>query len=278
MSLSELDVIANDFGGPPIPEQDTAEPRYPIALLIDVSSSTAFTPPDGSEPDIVKLNAALNLLYQKLKYPQPGDPLAISHHQVDIAVVTYADKANLAQKWTPAPDLPASAPLLSAAGGTSTGMALISALDLVLARLQRYKQQNLPKSGIPHIMHLTDGGVNDVEVGGANWVAIHDRLGKLSADPEKRRGVVFHFVSPNGYKPTLGAPLDPTGIPMTGASVLAKWFGPDSVIPLAAGADNFSKLVQLLVKTITAVSQQAADNQTLLQQLGGRRLDNESGY
>ena len=36
------------------------------------------------------------------------------------------------------------------------------------------------------------------------------------------------------------------------------------MIPLADGADNFTNLVQLLVRTITAVTQQAVEGQDLL--------------
>ena len=74
MSLTELDHLANDaFGGPPVPEQDTAEPRYPFVILPDVSGSTAFMPADGGEcRTSSNMNAALNLLFQKLKYPAPA--------------------------------------------------------------------------------------------------------------------------------------------------------------------------------------------------------------
>ena len=65
---------------------------------------------------------------------------------------------------------------------------------------------------------------------------------------------------------------------MTGASVLAKWFGQERVIPLAEGADNFTNLVQVIVRTITEVTQQAAEDNNLLKRLGGRSLDDETHY
>ena len=83
----------------------------------------------------------------------------------------------------------------------------------MLGRQRRYKQQNLPKCGVPHIFHITDGGANDVDMGGELWLAIQQRLQRLSANPEKQRAVIFHFIAPNGYKPTPGAPTDASGVP-----------------------------------------------------------------
>ena len=117
----------------------------------------------------------------------------------------------------------------------------------MIARQRRYKQQNLPKCGLPYIFHMTDGGANDVQIGGELWLAIQQRLRKLSADPERQQAAIFHFVAPNGYQPTPGAPTDASGQPMTGATVLADWFGRQQVMPLADAADNFANLAQFIV-------------------------------
>lgn len=276
MSITDLDALANDFGGPAIPEEDTADPRYPFLVLIDVSYSTSFAPAGGGVPDIVKIQAALNTVYSRLRSPAKGDPLALTQHQVDVAVVAYSSSSTLLQKWTAAPDLPAAAPTLSAGGGTFTGKALISALDVVLARQKRYKEQGLPRCGIPHIFHLTDGEANDVKIDDGEWKVIQQRMASFAPTPDAQRLVLHHFVAPNGYKTNSMSPTDSYGNPISGAQLLGRWFGNQTVTPLAEGTDNFQQLAKLIVRTITAVSQQAAANREHLNGFGGQSLGDEA--
>ena len=267
MSIADLDALANDFGGPAIPEQDTADPRYPFLFLIDVSGSTSVAGP-GDTPDIVKIKAALDSIYAQLRAPAQSDPLALTNHQVDVAIVAYSTHAKLLQKWTAAPDLPASAPSLAAGGGTCTGKAIIAGLDVVLARQKLYKAQNLPRCGVPHIFHLTDGEANDVQIDDNEWQLIKQRIASFMPAPDAQRLVLQHFVAPNGYKTTGYGMRDAYGNPLTGAALLERWFGAETVSPLGEGADNFQRFAKMIVRTITAVSAQAAVNREHLAGFG----------
>lgn len=262
---TELDELANAFGGSPIAEHDAAEPRYPMALVIDVSGSTAAVGADGIS-DIDKINQAVASIYQALRQPPAGDPLELTNHQVDLCIIAYSSEPSVILPWTAAPDLPAIAPLLSPQGGTATGKALLATLDVCLARMSRYKKDGLPKCGQPNIFHLTDGGANDVAIGTAQWHQIESRMKILAPKAQDRKGLLYHFVSPSGYLGSSGG-SDAQGRPMSGADLLGQWFGTDSVIPLAQGTAGFQRMAELVVKTITAVSRQAADNREIMTML-----------
>ena len=63
---TSLDLLAN-LGGAPIPEIDTAEPRFPFVLLVDTSGSTGMV--HNGLKDIDKINEAMAQLVVKLKHP-----------------------------------------------------------------------------------------------------------------------------------------------------------------------------------------------------------------
>lgn len=254
--FTSLDDLANALGGPPIPEIDTADPRFPYVILVDISGSTGREV-NGAR-DIDKINEAMGHLLQKLKYPPRSGPLAQVHDQIDILIISYATDLTMVLDWTKASELPDQLPLFVASGGTSMGAALLLGLEKVLARQQRYKEQGLPKCGIPHFFNITDGEPTDVKVGDALWLEIEKRLAKAANDPAKRRYVVHNFVAPNGFVVEPGTPKDVDGTPLTGAAQLAKWFGPAGVVGLGEGADNFQNMVEVVVKTITILSQTGA--------------------
>ena len=102
---TELDDMANAFGGSPIAEHNAAEPRFPFVIVIDRSGSTACRGPDGVV-DIDGINSALTAIFQKLRSPQPGDPLELTHHQVDVCAIDYGSDVCVSQRWTEAPKLP----------------------------------------------------------------------------------------------------------------------------------------------------------------------------
>ncbi len=178
----------------------------------------------------------------------------------------------MVQRWTSAPDLPVSPPLLTAQGGTATGKALLSTLDYALARLARYKKDGLPRCGQPLIFHLTDGGANDVTIGSREWHMIETRMKSLAPKAQDRKGLIWHFVSPSGYAATGSGASDAQGRPLVGATLLGQWFGTDAVIPLEQGTAGFERMAELVVKTITAVSRQAADNREIMGAMGVKRL------
>lgn len=264
---SSLDDLIN-LGGPALPEIDTADPRFPFLLLVDISGSTGSSgASQGGTPDIDKINEAMGQLVQKLKYPPSKGPLAQVQDQIDLAVVAYSDNPLLVVDWTPASQLPDQLPLFTAGGGTAMGKALNTALDKILARQRRYKEQGLPKCGLPHIFHMTDGEPTDISVGDALWTTIEQKLAKAASDPKKKSLVVRHFVAPNGYAVTAKTPKDSSGQPINGASLIAKWFGQDAVVPLSDGADNFQNLVEVVVRTITVLSQTGTDAEAALKDL-----------
>lgn len=251
-----LDSLVN-LGGPTIPEVQTADPRFPFLMLIDISGSTASR--RLGMPDIDRINEAMLQLVQKLKYPQSSGPLAQVQDQIDIAVVAYSNEPIVVQDWIPAALLPDQLPLFTAGGGTSMGKALNTALDMVLARQRRYKAQGLPKCGLPHIFHLTDGEPTDIKIGDALWQDIERKIVHAANDPKKKSLVVHNFITPNGFATGSGAG--------SGAALIMQWFGAKSVVPLADGTDKFQNLVEVIVKTITVLSESSANAEVALETL-----------
>lgn len=258
---TSLDDLIN-LGGPVIPEIETADPRFPFLLLVDISGSTGLA--KNGTPDIDKINEAMGQLVQKLKYPPAQGPLAQVHDQIDLAVVAYSCDPVVVLDWTAASQLPDQLPMFSAGGGTAMGKALSTSLDMILGRQKRYKAQGLPKCGLPHIFHMTDGEPTDIAVGDALWTTIEQKLAKAASDPKKKSLVVRHFVAPNGYAVTPSTPRDASGQPINGASLIAKWFGANAVVPLSDGADNFQNLVEVVVRTITILSETGANTEAAL--------------
>lgn len=259
---TSLDELANGLGGPPIPEIDTADPRFPYVILVDISGSTGLEV--NGLKDIDKINEAIGQLVQKLKYPPRSGPLAQVHDQIDILLIAYASDPVVVIDWARASELPDQLPLFAAGGGTAMGKALLMSVDKVLARQQRYKEQGLPRCGIPHFFNITDGEPTDVKPGDALWAEIERKLIKAASDPAKKRYVVHNFIAPNGYVPTPSTPKDASGTSITGAVQIAQWFGPKSVISLGEGADNFQNMVEVVVKTITILSQTAANPEDVI--------------
>lgn len=269
-TTTSLDDLAN-LGGAPIPEIDTADPRFPFVITIDISGSTGM--PVNGVKDIDKINEAMGQLVQKLKYPPRSGPLAQVHDQVDILMLAYSTDPVVVLDWTKASELPDQLPLFAAGGGTAMAKALNLSLDKVIARQRRYKEQGLPKCGLPHIFNVTDGEPTDVKPGDALWCEIERKLAKAASDPAKKSLIVRHFVAPNGYVVMPGTPRDAAGVPLTGAEQIGRWFGTPSVVPLDQGTDNFQNLVEVVVKTITVLSQPAADTEAALAKLKGGFAD-----
>jgi uncharacterized protein YegL len=255
---TSLDALMSTLGGAEIPELETADPRHLFAFLVDTSGSTSRI--QNGLRDIDKINEAMAQLVQQLKYPPPSSPLAQVHDQIDILLIAYASDPQVVIDWTPASALPDQLPVFTAGGGTAMGGALNMGLDKVLARQLRYKEQGLPRCGLPHIFNITDGDPTDVKVGDRLWTEIEQKLAKAASDPAKKSLLVRHFLSPNGY--VASAPGT-----VTGAEQIAKWFGASAIVPLDDGANDFQNLVELVVKTITVLSQPGADPEAVIGKL-----------
>lgn len=222
--------------------------RYPFVFLIDVSGSTGV-PPD---PDINHINASLSQLMQTLKNPVPSSPIAPQVEMVDVCVVAYSDTAFEVLPWSTCKNLLGSMQNLTPLAGTATGKGLEFALEEISVRL-RYYRDNVIKSGMPHIIHLTDGAMTDMKPGDARWNDIVAKLSNLDgrANVEKVVATIIHFVSPKGC---VADTIDVGGRKMSGQQLLAELSGAASVREMGKEIDTFDTLVKLITVVITKVT------------------------
>lgn len=232
-----------------VPEKKKHLKRYPFVFLIDVSGSTG-EPPD---PDINHINAALSALLESLRKPAPSSALAQQVDMVDVSIVGYSDNAFEVLPWSTVENLPLSIPQLTPLNGTATGKGIEFALEEIAERLRHYRDEKI-KSGMPHIIHLTDGAMNDTKPGDARWNAIVSRLSNLDgrANVEKRIATIVHFVSPKGC---VAGKIEVNGRKMSGQELLAELSGVASVHEMGKELSTFEKLVKLITVVITRVTQ-----------------------
>ncbi|MBX3396451.1 MAG: VWA domain-containing protein [Phycisphaerae bacterium] len=122
------------------------DPRVPLVLLLDTSSSM-----EGEK--IAQLNAGLHVLRDALM----EDPYA--QRRVDLAIVTFGGTVATATPFTMAPEF--DPPMLSAAGNTPMGTAILQGIDIALGRLAYYQNHKLPKAFVPWVFLITDGEPTD---------------------------------------------------------------------------------------------------------------------
>lgn len=120
---------------------DNPEPRCPVALLLDRSSSMAGAPLDA-------LHAGLRAFADGLR----EGPLA--RQRVEVAVVAFGGAVEVVQDFVTADRF--ALPLLVAQGLTPLGTGLLKALDLIEARKARYRAHGI-SYGRPWLVVLTDG-------------------------------------------------------------------------------------------------------------------------
>jgi len=121
------------------------EPRCPCVLVLDTSASMAGT-------RLQELQRGLAQFRDELV----GDPLA--RKRVELAVVTFGGKVRLAGDFTAVEHF--EPPRLQADGLTPMGAAVRTALDLVRARKQVYRENGIAYYR-PWVFLLTDGEPND---------------------------------------------------------------------------------------------------------------------
>jgi len=274
----ELNLIED---GPVAPHKSGLK-RYPFVFLIDISGSTG----DAPDPDIVHINEALATLIEILRKPTPSSDLARAVDQVDVCIIAYSDEINELLPWRTADQLPSTPPHLVPLGGTATGKAVEFALSRIGDRLGYYKRENLG-FGLPHIIHLTDGAMNDAKPGDARWNSIKSRLEQIDgrANSEKRVAVMMNFISPKGCQKDW---VEVDGRKMSGIELLSELTGPGSIFELGKELASFEGLVKLITVTITAVTRKFGIRDAVRQgadaakkdrttKLGGRRIDNGAG-
>lgn len=148
--LSKLPEINTLIASPINPDSltyaDNPQPRCPVILLLDCSSSM-----EG--PPIIELNRALQSFYDEVR----EDPVAV--RSVELSIITFGQTVDVRRRFSPLTD-GAQAMELVATGRTPLGAALRQALADLGERRSFYRQHGLPAYQ-PWIVLLSDGQPND---------------------------------------------------------------------------------------------------------------------
>lgn len=142
--------MTNDFSdfSSAIDLAENPDPRCPVVLVLDTSSSMAEIMPNQVESALDALNSGLDVLVSELN----KDPLA--KRRVEISFVTYGSSVTPATPFVTVDKIVL--PTLIPSGATSMGGALEVALDAVEARKKEYKASGVDYYR-PIIFNLTDG-------------------------------------------------------------------------------------------------------------------------
>lgn len=113
---------------------ENSDPRIPVVLCLDTSDSMSMPMPDGRIP-LDELNGGLDVLISELY----KDPLA--KRRAEISVVSYGTKV---QEPTPFATIEnVQIPILEKSGLTSSGEALLVAMQAIEDRKKIYKEHGL---------------------------------------------------------------------------------------------------------------------------------------
>lgn len=225
--------------------------RYPFVFVIDVSGSTGSLP----DPDIDHINKAIAILLDTLRNPVPSSELQKQVDSIDICMIAYSASPVVILPWSTVQNLPAALPPLTPQSCTGTGAAMQAALAQIGDRLRYYNDPaNQFAHGMPHIIHLTDGAMNDMVPGDPLWNSIKSQINALdgSTDPEKRRITMLHFLSPKGCDK---ARIQVGNNLYTGQQLLAQLSGKDTVFEMGKEVSSFETLIQLITVVITKITQ-----------------------
>ncbi len=127
---------------------ENPDPRCPVVLVLDASSSMAEILPGETESALQALNSGLDTLITELN----KDPLA--KRRVEISVVSYGTEVTPATPFSTVENL--TLPTLVPSGTTNMGEALVVALDAITARKKEYKAAGVEYYR-PWILNITDG-------------------------------------------------------------------------------------------------------------------------
>lgn len=131
---------------------ENPDPRCPVVLVLDASSSMAQALPGESETPLQALNAGLDVLVSELR----RDPLA--RRRVELSVVSFGTQVSPATEFGTVEHVVL--PTLEPSGLTSMGQALEVALDALEARKREYKSAGVEYYR-PWILLVTDGLATD---------------------------------------------------------------------------------------------------------------------
>ncbi|MBP0014336.1 MAG: VWA domain-containing protein [Roseofilum sp. SBFL] len=151
---------------------DNPEPRCPVVLLLDTSSSMSGAP-------ITQLNAGVATFQQEVQ----RDPTASL--RVEVAIIAFSSDAQLVQDFVTLDQF--NPPQLQANGLTAMGQAIELALDQVERRKTEYKNNSIQYYQ-PWIFLITDGEPND------SWQNAAQRVRQADAD----RKVSFFAIGVQG--------------------------------------------------------------------------------
>ncbi len=124
------------------------DPRCPVVLVLDSSSSMNEILPGENETALAALNSGLDVLISELH----KDPLA--KRRVEISVVTFGSEVTPATPFATVENLVL--PTLVPSGATSMGKALDVALEALEARKREYKSAGIEYFK-PWVLLITDG-------------------------------------------------------------------------------------------------------------------------
>jgi uncharacterized protein YegL len=228
---------------------DNPEPRCPVVLCLDTSGSMKGDP-------IVQLNEALAQFSAELK----DDSLASL--RVEVAVVTFgggvkslgvhADDSGEDAGFDPAKSFTTvdlfAPPELKAGGGTPMGEAVRKSLELLRARKEVYKNNDLDYFR-PWMFLITDGKPTD------NWESAAEQARLEDA----RKGLLFFGI----------------GVESAEMETLAK-FSPENRPPMKLRGLAFSELFQWLSRSLSAVAHSKVGDQIPLPPVGWAEVDTSS--
>ncbi|HEX2842154.1 VWA domain-containing protein [Hyphomicrobium sp.] len=249
MSIAKQ-MITNLAGPGFVPPTLASRKRYPFVFIIDVSGSTG----DEPDPDIHHINKSISILLDTLRNPTPSSDLQKQVDSIDVCIICYSATARELLPWSIAKNLPPAVQTLTPESSTSTGAAIEMALQQIGDRLRYYRDPaNNFASGMPHIIHLTDGAMNDMKPGDAKWNTIKQRLDNINGanNTEKKSVTMLHFVSPKGCDRER---IDINGRMMTGQQLLAELTGKDTVFEMGREIGSFETLIKLITVAITSIT------------------------
>lgn len=155
------------------------DPRCPVVLVLDSSSSMIEKRPGDSMSPLDALNAGLDSLVTELN----RDPLA--KRRVEVSVVTYGSEVTPATSFATVDSL--ILPTLVPSGITSTGAAVVEALNALETRKKTYRENGIQLFK-PWILLVSDGLATDNT----------DEAVRRIREAEERNSIAFFAVGVEG--------------------------------------------------------------------------------